>query len=259
MASTDATSESYPYNLPLTPRDSDNEDTNVPAHVAGRKRSASEMDDEHDNPRSTNPQGSASKASETMETEVHTGFIIVCPALPTLLEKTTAGDAYRERDHPAPAPGLSVDFTVRPGKKWSGLPRFKNAKRERCPYYVYVALMDIFLFAVKDPVAVIYSLGQIVYVNRRMPPPPAPPADASADKRLEYDKENLWPGLISEFRAASQEKVYVRLFWLYWPEELPMGRQPYHGKKRTDPEQSRGYRGGADHCVSCSNQSLGRG
>lgn len=63
-----------------------------------------------------------------------------------------------------------------------------------------------------------------------MPPPPAPPTDASAEERLEYDKENLWPGLISEFRAESQEKVYVRLFWLYWPEELPMGRQPYHGK-----------------------------
>ena len=92
------------------------------------------------------------------------------------------------------------------------------------------ALMDIFSFTVQDPVAVIYSLGQIVYVNRRMPPPPAPPADASADERLEYDKENFWPGLISEFRVEDQEKVYVRLFWLYWPDELPMGRQPYHGK-----------------------------
>ena len=37
--------------------------------------------------------------------------------------------------------------------------------------------------------------------------------------------------LIAEFRAASQEKVYVRVFWLYWPEELPMGRQAYHGKR----------------------------
>jgi hypothetical protein len=33
-----------------------------------------------------------------------------------------------------------------------------------------------------------------------MPPPQALPADASAEERLEYDKENLWPGLISEFR-----------------------------------------------------------
>jgi hypothetical protein len=90
--------------------------------------------------------------------------------------------------------------------------------------------MDIFSSTVQDPVAVIYSLGQVSYVNRRMPPPQAPPADASADERLEYDKENFWPGLISEFRVEGQEKVYVRLFWLYWPDELPMGRQPCHGK-----------------------------
>lgn len=38
-------------------------------------------------------------------------------------------------------------------------------------------------------------------------------------------------GLISEFRAENPEKVYVRVFWLYWPEELPMGRQSYHGKR----------------------------
>lgn len=38
-------------------------------------------------------------------------------------------------------------------------------------------------------------------------------------------------GLISEFRAESQEKVYVKVFWLYWPDELPGGRQPYHGKR----------------------------
>jgi hypothetical protein len=74
-----------------------------------------------------------------------------------------------------------------------------------------IALMDILSSTVQDPAAVIYSLGQIVYVNRRMPPPPAPPADASADERLEYDKENFWPGLISEFRAEDQEKVHVRL------------------------------------------------
>lgn len=38
-------------------------------------------------------------------------------------------------------------------------------------------------------------------------------------------------GLISEFRAESQEKVYVKVFWLYWPDELPGGRQPYHGTR----------------------------
>ena len=77
----------------------------------------------------------------------------------------------------------------------------------------------------------IYTSGQIVYVNRHTPIPPAPSADATEDERLQYDQENFWVGLISEFRAESQEKVYVKVFWLYWPDELPGGRQPYHGKR----------------------------
>lgn len=138
MVSTDATPESQLYNLPLTPRDSDNEDHNFHAHVAGRKRkrNASEMDNGHDSPRVTAAQESASRESETIETEVNTGFIVVCPALPTVLKKTDADGIYRKTDHPDPAPELSVEFMVRPGKKWSGLLRFKNAKCELWPYYV---------------------------------------------------------------------------------------------------------------------------
>lgn len=78
---------------------------------------------------------------------------------------------------------------------------------------------------------VIYTSGQVVYVNRQFPIPESPPADATEDERLQYDKENFWVGLISEFRAESPEKVYVKVFWLYWPDELPEGRQPYHGKR----------------------------
>jgi hypothetical protein len=84
---------------------------------------------------------------------------------------------------------------------------------------------------VRDPVEMVYSAGQIVYVNRFNPVPPAPSPDATDDEKLAYDKENLWVGLIAEFRAESPEKVYLRVFWLYWPEELPGGRQSYHGKK----------------------------
>jgi hypothetical protein len=133
MAHSKITSESYPYDLPLTSRDSDNEDTSVHTPVA-HKRSASEMDDERDNPGLTTVQEGPSNGSEAIGTEIHTSFIIECPALSAILEKTAASDAYSERDHPTPAPELSVQFTVRPGKKWSGLSRYKNAK---CKRYLY--------------------------------------------------------------------------------------------------------------------------
>ncbi|KAG7134992.1 Chromatin remodeling protein SHL like [Verticillium longisporum] len=52
---------------------------------------------------------------------------------------------------------------------------------------------------------------------------------------------NEWVGRILEIRAADEHHVYARIYWMYWPEELPVqtkddgkfvaraGRQPYHG------------------------------
>jgi hypothetical protein len=49
-----------------------------------------------------------------------------------------------------------------------------------------------------------------------------------------------WVGRIIDIRASDAQNVFARVFWLYWPEELPSGtvlegkkvrgRQPYHGK-----------------------------
>lgn len=76
-----------------------------------------------------------------------------------------------------------------------------------------------------------YSIGDIVYINRHVPIPEPPPDDASPEERLQFERENYWVGLISEIRAENSESVYIRVFWLYWPEELPMGRQEYHGDR----------------------------
>ena len=35
---------------------------------------------------------------------------------------------------------------------------------------------------------------------------------------------------VLEVRASDQQHVYLRVFWLYWPDELPRGRLPYHGR-----------------------------
>lgn len=50
-----------------------------------------------------------------------------------------------------------------------------------------------------------------------------------------------WVARILEIRALDEQHVYARVFWMYWPDELPAGthlggktlrggRQPYHGK-----------------------------
>jgi len=86
------------------------------------------------------------------------------------------------------------------------------------------------LSIVRYPIENTYSSGQVVYINRK-PNRSSPPPDATEDEMLRFDKENFWVGLIAEFRAEDQENVYVRVFWLYWPDELPMGRQSYHGDR----------------------------
>lgn len=49
-----------------------------------------------------------------------------------------------------------------------------------------------------------------------------------------------WVARILEIRASDEHHVYARVYWMYWPDELPMntldgkkhvtGRQPYHGQ-----------------------------
>ena len=51
--------------------------------------------------------------------------------------------------------------------------------------------------------------------------------------------EDDWVARILEIRASDERHVYARVYWMYWPDELPQGthdgkktvqgRQPYHG------------------------------
>ena len=74
-----------------------------------------------------------------------------------------------------------------------------------------------------------FTRGDTVYINHTFPVPAPPTLNASDEEKLSYDKENLWVGRIMECRASDEAHVYLKVMWLYWPDELPMGRQPYHG------------------------------
>ncbi|KAK5202178.1 hypothetical protein LTR41_012055 [Exophiala xenobiotica] len=217
MGSTASTAEPYPSNLPLTPGESDHEDTSQSPLKAETKRKAGEIVDDVEKSNTSRvgqseSVGASAAVTEIIEAEVSPEFTIECPRRRSSVPEVQ-DNAYIEQDAPVLAPSLRIEYAVRPGNEWLKLEKYKNAK-------------------FKDPVAVIYSSGHIVYVNRHTPVRPSPPAEATVDEKLQYDKENLWVGLISDFRAAgTQEKLYVRVFWLYWPEELPIGRQPYHGER----------------------------
>ena len=122
MASAETASESYHSTLPLTPCDSENERSSEAAPMAGRKRSASEMEEPKRAPKSTR------NGPETIEPEATPDFTLECPARPRTAKQLANDDLYIETDAPSLAPHLNIDFAVRPGKKWSELSRFKNAK-----------------------------------------------------------------------------------------------------------------------------------
>ena len=44
------------------------------------------------------------------------------------------------------------------------------------------------------------------------------------------DERKFWIARVLEVRASDPTHVYLRVFWLYWPDELPGGRKDYHGK-----------------------------
>lgn len=61
--------------------------------------------------------------------------------------------------------------------------------------------------------------------------------NGAASRRANSD----WVARILEIRALDELHVYARVYWMYWPDELPAntqvggkvirgGRQPYHGK-----------------------------
>ena len=54
--------------------------------------------------------------------------------------------------------------------------------------------------------------------------------DAPA-KTIDETDNTLWVAAVVEVRAQNAWNVWVRIEWFYRPEELPGGRQPYHGRR----------------------------
>lgn len=67
-----------------------------------------------------------------------------------------------------------------------------------------------------------FTLHQCVYVNHL--------GIAHGEDLSDMTAKMFWVARVLEIRAIDSEHVYLRVFWFYWPEELPGGPRPYHGK-----------------------------
>lgn len=82
-----------------------------------------------------------------------------------------------------------------------------------------------------------YSEGFIFVANSSMIQRQKIPDEAMQSGKRSDDN---WVARILEVRASDEHHVYARVYWMYWPDELPsgtqdgkkyvQGRQPYHGR-----------------------------
>ncbi|KAL9093875.1 MAG: hypothetical protein Q9165_003798 [Trypethelium subeluteriae] len=68
-------------------------------------------------------------------------------------------------------------------------------------------------------------IGDVVLVNNDY--------GTGADGEVDIFKQ--WKAHVLEIRAKDPQHVYLRVFWIYDPEELPGGRRPYHGEYELVP------------------------
>ncbi|KAI5814936.1 hypothetical protein BZA77DRAFT_355857 [Pyronema omphalodes] len=68
----------------------------------------------------------------------------------------------------------------------------------------------------------LYFPGDYILINQ-------PETRKSGTISTVEDLRNFWVAEILEIRVESEEAVYLSIHWMYWPEELPTGRQPHHG------------------------------
>ncbi|KAL9606057.1 MAG: hypothetical protein Q9179_000790, partial [Wetmoreana sp. 5 TL-2023] len=91
--------------------------------------------------------------------------------------------------------------TIRPQSTWATMKKYRNFVLRDQTYYVH----------------------QYVLISRFQSLP-------KEHQPLDMDDEVLCVARILEIRARDSQNVYIRVYWLYRPEDIPGGRQPYHGE-----------------------------
>ncbi|CAG1979606.1 unnamed protein product [Fusarium graminearum] len=110
---------------------------------------------------------------------------------------------------------LDIYYTVEPTKRWHDMTRYNSFVLNNIKYY-----KEGFIYVANEST-----------VNYQK---------AINNSESGYKKSNSeWVARILDICASSEHNVYARVYWMYWPEELPsstiyhkmrvQGRQSYHG------------------------------
>ncbi|KAA8631637.1 hypothetical protein SMACR_08051 [Sordaria macrospora] len=119
-------------------------------------------------------------------------------------------------------PNLDVNYKVEPAKDWTDMTRYNSFVLNNVKYYA-----ENFIYVAND-----------LSIKKKEPKPQEGNDEAAAAPITRRDTE--WVARILEIRARDEHHVFARVYWMYWPDELPaktrdrkrivQGRQPYHGQ-----------------------------
>lgn len=113
---------------------------------------------------------------------------------------------------------MDVHYVVEPLKRWSEMTRYNSFVLNGSKYF-----SDNYIFVANEST-----------IERQK-------SMASREQLGPRQKsDDDWVARILEIRASDEHHVYARVYWMYWPDELPIGttdgrksvsgRQPYHGQ-----------------------------
>ncbi|TDZ61879.1 Chromatin remodeling protein SHL [Colletotrichum trifolii] len=148
-------------------------------------------------------------------TDTQNGFKQTCPFVPT-------GWFNRKSAHEC----LDLQYNVLPEKTWLGMTRYNsfvlNGSKFFRESFVYVAN------------------GQSLESQKIGPETTAAFHNDSLRGLRKSRSGEDWVAFILDIRASDKQHVFARIYWMYWPEELPEvsmdgdtypgGRQSYHGR-----------------------------
>jgi hypothetical protein len=94
---------------------------------------------------------------------------------------------------------LDTSYSVKPSKQWTGMTRYNN-------------------FVLNN---IKYHSGDFAYVNNEKSVERQEAVKESAQYQAMPDPTHCWVAKILEIRASDEQHVYARIYWMYYPDELP--------------------------------------
>ena len=125
---------------------------------------------------------------------------------------------------------MDVSYQISPPGKWAEMTRYRSFD-SMCIYVIYplnyrTSMLMYLCFPVNGAK---YGLENFVYVANDCSIRRQNATDDVEPTQPEEESEGDWVAYISEIRASDPDHVFARIYWMYRPDELPQGRQSYHG------------------------------